>query len=298
MSGLYTATMGIISNMTKLNVHSNNVANISTDGYKADQATFKVFEETYMKSKKGESSERIGSYNHQVYVDNVATNFMPGTMQASESPLDFAILDKNSKEQTSFFVVQHGEDTFLTRNGHFMLDANRHVSTANGGQVIGENNQPITIPQGVKFAVNGEGSVVRADTNETIGKIQMKTVESEDLGFLSKEFGGYYRVRTAEEIEQNFGPIQGILDAYDSDVTLQKVFGSRERLEAIRDTGTIAIAGDFKGELKWNSVERSNADMSVELLGVMDAQKGVQFGQKVFNVMDKVLEKEANNIGR
>lgn len=298
MSGLYTATMGIISNMSKMNVHSNNVANLSTDGYKTDQTSFKVYEETFMKSKKSDSNDRIGSYNHQVYVDNIETNFMPGTMQASESPLDFAILDANSKEQTSFFVVQHGDNEYLTRNGHFMLDANRNISTANGGKVLDENDQPINIPVGVKFVVNGEGSVVNSGTENEIAKIQMKTVATDDLGLLSKEFGGYYRVRTTEEIVKNFGSIQSIIDEYDSDVTLQKVFGSRERLESIRDTGLVDVAKNFNGELKWNTIERSNADMSVEMLGVMEAQKGVQFGQKVFSALDKILEKEANGIGR
>jgi flagellar basal body rod protein FlgG len=298
MSGLYTATMGMISNMKKLDIHSNNIANLNTNGYKYDQETFKVFEETFMLSNKGSSKKNIGSYNHQMHIDNVQTNFSPGTMQVSSSPLDFALDDSSLTDGTSFFVIKHGEGEYLSRNGNFMLDAERNLSTANGGMVLGENGLPISIPKGVKFSVNNEGTIVRMDTDEELGKIQLTTVHANDLGLLSKEHGGYYRVRSAEEIQNNFGSIQGIIDEFDNDITLQRVFGTKARLEAIRDNGVVEIATPFEGDLKWNALEKSNASMSKEMLGIMEAQKGVQFSQKVFSVMDKVFEKEANEIGR
>lgn len=301
MSGLYIGTMGIISNMVKMDVHSNNVANASTNGYKTDQEAFRVFEETYMRAKKQESNDRIGQYHTEMFVDDIRTNFEPGSMLSSSAPLDFAIQDQNSANQTSFFVVGKGNDTFLTRNGHFVLDANRHVSTANGGQVLDINGNPITIPEGVNFFVNEKGSFVRNDTNEELAQMKIQTINKNDLGLLKKEYGGYFSVRTAQDIEKNFGPIQGIINEFDKDVTLQKVFGTIERLENIRDTGTVNILQPFEnsgGLVKSGSLETSNVDLSKEMIGIINAQKGVQFGQKVFNTIDKVLEKAANEIAR
>lgn len=301
MTGLYTGTMGIISNMTKLNVHSNNVANSSTNGYKFEQESFRVFEETYMRSKKNDSNERIGKFNHEVYVDNIRTNFMPGTHFSTDSSLDFSLNDKNHKEYTSFFIVGKGEETYLTRNGRFILDANRQISTANGGQLLDTAGNAIVVPEGVNVSVRSDGSIIRTDTNQEIAQMQLRTVKSEDLGMLKKEHGGYYSVWTVADIEKNFGPIQTIINEFDQNTTLQKVFGTKSRLEQIRDGREVAITNEFStfdSEVRPYSLETSNVDMSKEMVGIMSAQKGVQFGQKVFNSMDKVLEKEANDIAK
>lgn len=298
MSDLYTGAMGIISHMTKLDVHSNNIANASTNGYKTEQNTFRVFEETYMRAKKQDSNDRIGAYYNQVYVDNIQTNFDTGSMIQSKSNLDFALSDDATSNAASFFVVGKEGNTYLTRNGHFMLDANRTLSTANGGQVLGENGQPITIPENVTFAVSSEGVIVNAETNEAIARMQLRSVANEDLGLLKKEYGGYYSVWTPAYIEKHFGPIGQVINEFDENVTLRDVFKTRERLENIRDTGQVNIVQAFSGKLQNNAIEASNVNMTIEMMGIIDAQKGVQSAQKVFNTMDKVLEKAANEVGR
>lgn len=298
MSDLYIGAMGMISNMTKLDVHSNNIANASTSGYKAEQNTFRVFEETYMRAKKADSNERIGAYYHEVYVDNIQTDFQTGSMMQSNSNLDFALADTTDSNQTSFFVVGKEGNTYLTRNGHFMLDANRTLSTANGGQILSEAGQPIVIPEGVDFAVSSEGTIVNRATNEAIAQMQLHSVASEDLGLLKKEYGGYYSVWTPEYIEKNFGSIPQILREFDENVTLQDVFKTRERLQNIQNTGQVNILQGFSGKLQNNAIEASNVNMSKEMIGIINAQKGVQSSQKVFNTLDKILEKSANELGR
>lgn len=300
MTGLYIGAMGMISNMIKLDVHSNNIANASTNGFKFDQETFRVLEETHLRSKKEGSSERIGTYHDEVFVDNIRTNFSVGSMTSSASPLDFALVDE-SPAKTSFFAIGKEGNTYLTKNGSFMLDQNRHVSTANGGQVLDTQGNPIKIPEGTSFAVNPNGSIVRGDTNEVIAKMQLYTVEQQDLGLLKKEYGGYYSIQTAAEIEKNFGPMQGIINEFNGDATLRKVFGTVERLVSIRDTGEVSILQSFDasgGRVVSNALETSNVDMSKEMVGIINAQKGVQAAQKVFTTMDNILEKAANELAK
>lgn len=298
MSDLYTGAMGMISYMNKLDVHSNNIANASTTGYKSEQNTFRVFEETYMRAKKHDSNDRIGAYSHQVYVDDIQTNFGAGNIIQSKSNLDFALNDDTRSNATSFFVVGKEGNTFYTRNGHFMLDANRTLSTANGGQVLDENGEAIVIPEGVEIAVSSDGMIVNQETNEEIAQLQLRSIASEDLGLLKKEYGGYYSVWTSETIQQNFGPINNIIQEFDHNVTLQGIFKSKERLEDIRNTGQVNILQPFSGNLQSSVLETSNVNLTKEMMGIINAQKGVQSAQKTFNTMDKILEKAANEIGR
>lgn len=298
MTDLYTGAMGIISNMLNLDVRSNNIANATTNGFKFDQATFKVFEENHLRSKKEDSNNRIGEYNDEVFIDNISTNFTPGNFQSTSSPLDFALVDKNPKMETSFFSIKKGDNDYLTRNGRFMLDVNRHVSTANGGQVVDENGKPIKIPQNIEFSVKNDGTIINNRTNEKIAKMKVVSVASDDLGLLSKEYGGYYRVRTFDELVKNFGNIQSVIDEYDNDITLRKVFGSKERLENIKNSGQVNILSESAGTVQPNAIEMSNVEMQNEMIKLIEAQKNVQASQKVFSTMDKVLEKAANNLGR
>ncbi len=44
MNGLYIGSMGMMNYMRRINVHSNNVANAQTTGFKAENMTSKVFD--------------------------------------------------------------------------------------------------------------------------------------------------------------------------------------------------------------------------------------------------------------
>ena len=298
MSELYTSAMGMISNMTKLNVHSNNIANASTTGYKYAQSTFRVFDETYMRSNKGITNDRIGTYSNEVYVDDIRTNFSGGNVIQSKSNLDFALTDTAESDATSFFVVQKEGNNYLTRNGHFMLDANRTLSTANGGQVLSETGEPIVIPEGVQFGISSSGVITNQETHEEIAKMQLRSVASDDLGMLKKEYGGYYSVWTPAYIEKNFGSINQLIQDFDHNVTLQGIFKTKENLEQIRNTGQINITQAFSGKLQNSVLEASNVNMSKEMIAIIETQKGVQSSQRAFTTMDKVLEKAANEVGK
>lgn len=298
MAGLYTGASGLIANMLKLNTHSNNIANASTNGFKKDQETFKVFDETFKKAFTSEGTKKLGEYNDQVHVDNIQTYFEEGTAKITGNPYDFMISDGNDSEFVSFFTVSHGGNEYLTRNGGFDLDATRTLSTPNGGRVLDINNEPIVIPEGVELVIDKDGVMYDQKTNKEIARMKIQSVSDSDLQLLEKKQGNYFEVMDVNKIIDNFGNLNKVLNDFDNNPTLRSVFGSKERIQDIINTGNVNILNEGKGSLRMNMIETSNVDMATELVGLMTSQKNINSNQKVNTIMDKIFEREANDIGK
>lgn len=302
MADLYISSMGLISNMQKLNVHSNNLANISTNGYKSDKISFRTFDEAFRTINSKEDSRVIGNdFKNQVYADQIVTNFDPGKINVTNEDLDFTLLDQK-EEGISFFAVEKDGEVYLTRNGDFTINSERNLVTHTDAYVLDANGERITIPE--NSAVNtDESGVMRnynstGETDEVLGRLQIHTVREGDLGFLQKREGQMYQPLTMEEFNSHFGNIDQVLNQYDTNKTLQSVFKDKETLERIKETGELVVLNEFIGRMESGVLETSNVDMASEMTELISTQRNIQSNQKTFTTMDKVLEKAANDIGR
>lgn len=298
MSGIYTGAMGIMSYMTKLDVVSNNIANAQTKGYKKDTNSFRTFEETYMVQRDFKDKQSIGKYEHMVYADDIQTRFETGMYETSDETLDMAIQDSSTGNDKTFFVVGKDDKQYLTKNGQFTLDEQRRISTYTGELVLGTDGKEITIPSGAKYTVNTDGTVQEYGSNRVLGKIQMATVEDKDLVFLQKERGSLFSVMNVNEIENRFAPINDLVGEVNQNVTYKRAFGTDETLRNIQQTGQVNVIKPVTGKLQTNMVENSNVDMATELVGLMEAQRGVQMSQKTWQTMSEILDQESSQIGR
>lgn len=110
MNGLYIGSMGMMNYMQRLNVHSNNVANAQTAGFKAENMTSKVFDvqDTY---RRGDgSATNIGSADYAVVPAATHVNLAQGNVQITNSPTDF-FLDDGAAGTSSFFVTSKNDET-------------------------------------------------------------------------------------------------------------------------------------------------------------------------------------------
>jgi flagellar basal-body rod protein FlgF len=298
LATIYTGAMGMIGYMGKLDVISNNIANAKTDGYKADRETFRVLEETMMNvNYKGEKT-KIGSYKDEMYIDQIETNFMPGMVQVSPNKLDVSLEDKDFENQTSFFIVNYNGENYLTRSGKFKMDGDGYLSTMNGAFALNNNGQRIKLDTNTPFEINSSGEIVNAESEQVIDRIQIKTVNSGDTGFLEKKFGTMFKVLNYDDLVKSYGSVQNILNEYDNDSTLQSIFKNKNKLQEVANTQNVDILNDFTGLVHSRMTESSNVDLTVELTRMMEAQKGVQMSQKVINTLDKILEKDANQVSK
>ncbi|MFA1807635.1 flagellar basal-body rod protein FlgG [Bacillus anthracis] len=257
MNGLYIGSMGMMNYMQRINVHSNNVANAQTTGFKAENMTSKVFDvqDTY---RRGDGAvTNIGSVDYAVVPAATHVNLVQGNIQMTNSATDF-FLDDGTAGTASFFVTSKNNETFLTRDGSFTLNSDRYLQTTSGAFVMGENNERIRIPEGAKVAVQADGTLYDAVTQNNIARLQTKTVGA----------------------EANNRLIQ------------------RENKSFTLAEGNIADLPNGTGTVKNHMLENSNVDMTKEMADLMTDQKMISASQRVMTSFDKIYEKEANEILR
>ncbi|HFJ9250340.1 flagellar basal-body rod protein FlgG [Bacillus anthracis] len=257
MNGLYIGSMGMMNYMQRINVHSNNVANAQTTGFKAENMTSKVFDvqDTY---RRGDGAvTNIGSVDYAVVPAATHVNLVQGNIQMTNSATDF-LLDDGTAGTASFFVTSKNNETFLTRDGSFTLNSDRYLQTTSGAFVMGENNERIRIPEGAKVAVQADGTLYDAVTQNNIARLQTKTVGA----------------------EANNRLIQ------------------RENKSFTLAEGNIADLPNGTGTVKNYMLENSNVDMTKEMADLMTDQRMISASQRVMTSFDKIYEKEANEILR
>ncbi|PDY42101.1 flagellar basal body rod protein FlgG [Bacillus wiedmannii] len=257
MNGLYIGSMGMMNYMQRINVHSNNVANAQTTGFKAENMTSKVFDvqDTY---RRGDGVvTNIGSVDYAVVPAATHVNLVQGNIQMTNSDTDF-FLDDGTAGTASFFVTSKNNETFLTRDGSFTLNSDRYLQTSSGAFVMGENNERIRIPEGAKVAVQADGTLYDAVTQNNIARLQTKTVGAEANNRLVQ----------------------------------------RENKSFTLAEGNIADLPNGAGTVKNHMLENSNVDMTKEMADLMTDQKMISASQRVMTSFDKIYEKEANEILR
>ncbi|WP_080013730.1 flagellar basal-body rod protein FlgG [Bacillus cereus] len=178
MNGLYIGSMGMMNYMQRLNVHSNNVANAQTTGFKAENMTSKVFDVQDAYRRGDGLATNIGSADYAVVPAATHVNLAQGNVQITNSATDF-FLDDGVAGTSSFFVTSKNDETLLTRDGSFTVNSDRYLQTSSGAFVLGENNERIRIPEGAKVAVQADGTLYDEVTQNNIARLQTKTVDAE-----------------------------------------------------------------------------------------------------------------------
>jgi len=146
-SGLYAAAAALVARTQSLELAANNLANINTPGYKAQQMTFR--------SLLASSGVTLSNVNRAINEFGVAAestvDLSAGNMETTNNPLDFAI------EGAGFFEVETKAGTRYTRNGRFQVSAAGELTTMDGHRVLGETG-PILIPAGT-VSVSPDGTI-------------------------------------------------------------------------------------------------------------------------------------------
>ncbi len=131
--GYYYACNGMIMNQHKLDCIGNNLANMSTAGYKRDTILMGSFDEQMILVK--HRQELSGTFSH-AYVDQSYTDLEQGSLEYTESPFDVAI-----HGDVYFNIAGYNGETMLTRNGQWELDGQGYLCLSASGRILGENGE-------------------------------------------------------------------------------------------------------------------------------------------------------------
>lgn len=297
MGNLYTGAMGMISFQNKLEVVGNNIANARTNGFKKDTETFKVFEETFMNILSNDQRGSIGKYQHQVHMDEVHTSMAQGGLIQTDRNFDFALRD-TAENETNFFTVERNGEEFLTKDGAFQVDSAGYLSMNDGSFVLNEQGQRIQMPENARPTINRIGELVDQNTGQLIGALDIQRISEDNYNLLEKAGNNKFKVISTEDFVASYGPLNELVANYDNNLSLKRLFPNRDTVVQIANQGEIAVlAPATQYDLMTGVLEQSNVDLPQEMTDLILAQRGFQASAKVLQVMDKVNEKDANQIG-
>jgi flagellar basal-body rod protein FlgG len=135
--GLYIAASGMVAEQTRQAQLSNDLANASTPGFKADQTPQHSFGELLLSNTS--SGQPIGTMNTGVQLGKTYTDMSPAGMQDTGQPLDFGIVGPG------FFAVRTAQGVRYTRDGQFTSNTQNQLVDASGELVLDQNGAPIQV---------------------------------------------------------------------------------------------------------------------------------------------------------
>lgn len=176
LQSLHTGATGMIAQSQNLEVIANNLANVSTDGFKKSRANFEdlLYKLVKIPGAGVEGDDRTPAQGLQFgvgsRVSSTQLNFQAGTVRPTGKPLDLAI------QGTGFFEVDDGQgNSLFTRAGNFTLNSQGTLvlATATRGLVI----QPqVTIPPdtiSIGISPDGQLAITQAGnpTPQVVGQL-------------------------------------------------------------------------------------------------------------------------------
>jgi flagellar basal-body rod protein FlgG len=259
MLALYTAASGMAAQELAVQVISNNIANLSTTGYKRQRAEFQDLLYEHVRQVGTQTSSQgnilpvgieLGTGVKTVGTPRLMTQ---GNLSSTSNSLDLAI------RGDGFFKILMPDGTFAyTRDGSFNLDSQGRVTTANGNLV-----QPgITIPaNAASITINQQGqvsvTVPGATAPNVVGQLTLTRFINE-AGL--QAIGDNLLVETpASGSPQDGNP---------------------------NENGF--------GNLQQGNLEQSNVDAVVEMTNLITAQRSYEMNSKVITATDQMLQTNNN----
>ena len=135
----------------RMDVSSNNLANIDTAGFQRQTAHIYSLPETPVGRVHQGQSQLLGVLGTGALVDGSRSSFSPGMLRTTHNPLDVALIGPG------FFTISTAEGTRYTRDGRFTISPSGLLATLDGNLVRGEQG-PIYVGEG-KVLLNERGEI-------------------------------------------------------------------------------------------------------------------------------------------
>jgi len=209
---MYSGISGMVNHQTRMDVVSNNIANVNTTGFKAGRASFK--DALYMaldSSGQEQGSFQVGT---GIGVSGISNDFAQGPLEATGRDLDLAI------SGPGFFGVREDDSDDLrkfTSDGTLFMDQEGHLVTSSGLKLVNRDEEVIIIEldddqsvDDITISDNGEISIAGESEDEFIGLFRFPdkwalTKVGDNL-YLENDNTGEHLVRN-EDNANSFGAI-------------------------------------------------------------------------------------------
>jgi flagellar basal-body rod protein FlgF len=170
----------------QIDIIANNVANVNTNGFKANKSLFEEYLNTGAHEDNFQATDRRVSFvqDRAAYHD-----FAQGPAEKTSNPLDVAIDGKG------FLAVQTPAGERYTRDGSFQINPQGQLVTTGGNLVLGTNGPIVFQPTDRDIAISSEGTItVREGTATQFDSIRgkLKLVKFDNPQRLQNEGANLY----------------------------------------------------------------------------------------------------------
>ena len=257
---LWISKTGLDAQQTRMSVISNNLANVSTTGYKRERAIFEDLFYQNIRQPGGQTSQStllpsgltVGTGVRVVATEKLHTQ---GNILQSKNSLDIAVSGKG------FFQILLPDGSLgYTRDGSFNVDAQGGLVTSSGYQLQPAINIPATA-QSIEIGADGSVSVLLngAVAPTAVGNITL--VDFVNPVGLQPIGENLY----SETIASGAG-IAG-------------------------NPGTVGL-----GDLRQGFLETSNVNIVEEMVGMIETQRAYEMNSKAISTTDDMLQYLNNNV--
>ena len=150
-SGLYAVYTGLLARTQALDTAANNLANVGTNGFRAQRETFRGVIANGLPASM-QSSQVGQTVNGFGVLGGSVADLGQGPMVATANPLDLGL------NGSGFFAIQTKQGVRYTRDGSFSQSADGQMRTQAGDAVLDKAMKPIVLPSG-PVEISGDGTV-------------------------------------------------------------------------------------------------------------------------------------------
>jgi len=253
-ASMWVAKTGLDAQQTRMNVISNNLANVNTTGFKRDRAVFEDLLYQNVRQAGGQTGATTQAPTGLMLgtgVRVVATEKLnqQGNMINSQNPLDLAIAGDGH-----FQILQANGTTAYTRDGSFKVSSTGQLVTSNGAPL----QPPITIPP--------------TAASVTIGRDGTVSVELQ---------GGAGQQTLGQVLVARFLNPAG-LQAAGQNIMLQTPASG---VPQVVPPGTAGA-----GTLMQGTLEASNVNVVEEMVNMIETQRAYEINSKAISAVDGMLK--------
>jgi flagellar basal-body rod protein FlgF len=199
-SGYYAACTGLMARTEALETIANNLANVSTVGFRASHNVFSSLLATTGESPLSVLNQDANDYG---VLSGTQLDTSQGALERTGNGLDLAM------EGPGYFVVQTAAGPVYTRGGNFRVSPQSQLTTSAGDPVLGDNNRPITVI-GALTSISPDGTI---SINGAIAG-RMKMVEFAPTVQIQSAGGTYYHAPPGTAVPATKSQVrQGMLES-------------------------------------------------------------------------------------
>lgn len=271
----YTSLSGLKAAQTDLGTVSNNLANVGSTGFKRSQAQFG---DLFASSPTQSTKMTVGQ---GVHLNGVAQQFTQGTLEASDKTLDLAIAGEG------FFVVRSAppkQEVTYTRNGSFSVSADHSVV-----DTIGSRLQLLPVD-----STGNATSTSLSDAKDLVLPTSSPTDPNVALANVSIGIDGLVTATYADGSSQMLGKVA--MASFTSNEGLRPIGDAH--WQSTGDSGPALVntaTNGSLGSIRSGALERSNVDVTEELVSLISAQRNFQANSKAIET-DKNMTQAILNI--